>query len=264
MNRIDKLFSEKKKDVLGVYFTAGYPAGISVVKMTADLGQAGVDFIEVGMPFSDPLADGPVIQESSTVALKNGMTISKLFSELRLLREKTEVPVVLMGYMNPVMQFGFEKFLAECAFCGIDGVILPDMPVEVYIEEHKKHFEVNSVYPVFLISPQTPAARVKFITEQSKGFIYLVSSSATTGTNGELSAEQQSILKETISQVSNLPVMVGFGIHDSKSFKAATKYASGGIVGSAFIRALGNDPFNAIDNTVRTIKPELYDHSVSR
>lgn len=264
MNRLDELFAEKKKDVLGVYFTAGYPAGSSVCRMTTELANAGVDFVEVGMPFSDPLADGPVIQESSSVALKNGMTIAKLFSELRSLRASTQVPLVLMGYMNPVMQFGFEKFLTECKQCGIDGIILPDMPVEVYIAEYKKLFEANSIYPVFLISPQTPAARVKFIAEQSKGFIYLVSSSATTGANGELSPEQQLKLKETISQMSNLPVMVGFGIHDSNSFKTATRYAAGGIVGSAFIRALGNDPLSAIEKTVRTIKPELYDHSVSR
>jgi len=264
MNRLDKLFSEKKKDVLGVYFTAGYPAGSSICKMTAELANAGVDFVEVGMPFSDPLADGPVIQESSSIALKNGMTISKLFTELRSLRASTEVPVVLMGYMNPVMQYGFEKFLTECKSCGIDGIILPDMPVEVYISEYKQLFEVNSIYAVFLISPQTPSSRVKFIAEQSKGFVYLVSSSATTGANGELSSDQQSRLKETVSHVANLPVMVGFGIHDSKSFKAATKYATGGIVGSAFIRALGTDSENAIEKTVRTIKPELYDHSVSR
>lgn len=264
MNRLDKLFAEKKKDVLGVYFTAGFPAESSVVNMTSELANAGVDFVEVGMPFSDPLADGPVIQESSSTALKNGMTISKLFAELKSLRASTQVPVVLMGYMNPVMQYGFGKFLADCKSCGIDGIILPDMPVEVYIAEFKQLFVANSIYPVFLISPQTPAARVKFIAEQSKGFIYLVSSSATTGSNGELSPEQQTKLQQTIAQVSNLPVMVGFGIHDSKSFKAATKFATGGIVGSAFIRALGNDPESAIEKTVRTIKPELYDHSVSR
>jgi tryptophan synthase alpha chain len=261
MNRLDKLFSEKQKNVLGVYFTAGYPVGSDVVTMTAELANAGIDFVEIGMPFSDPLADGPVIQESSSLALKGGMTLSKLFSELKSLRSGTEVPVVLMGYVNPVMQFGFEKFLAECRSCGIDGVILPDLPVEVYIDEYRKHFEKQGIYPVFLISPQTPKDRVKFIANESKGFVYLVSSSSTTGSDGALSQEQQNRLKETISAVGNMPVMVGFGIHDSQSFQAATEHAAGGIVGSAFIRALSADPKNAIANTVKRIKPELYDHS---
>lgn len=264
MNRLDKLFSKKRKDVLGVYFTAGFPVGSSIVSMTAELANAGVDFVEVGMPFSDPLADGPVIQESSSVALKGGMTIAKLFAELKSLRDTTEVPVVLMGYVNPVMQFGFEKFLQECNVCGVDGIILPDLPVEVYVAEYKSLFEQYEIYPVFLISPQTPKQRVKYIANESKGFVYLVSSSATTGANGELSVEQRNKLMDTISVVEKLPVMVGFGIHDSKSFKAATEYAAGGIVGSAFIRALGADPKNAIQNTVKKIKPELYDHSAVR
>lgn len=264
MNRLDKLFAEKQKDVLGVYFTAGYPAGSSIVKMTTDLANAGVDFVEVGMPFSDPLADGPVIQDSSAVALSNGMTISKLFAELKSLRASTEVPVVLMGYMNPVMQYGFGRFLEECKAAGVDGIILPDLPVEVYINEYSGLFAANSVYPIFLISPQTPASRVKFIAGQSKGLIYLVSSSATTGANGELSLQQQARLKDAISEVVHLPVMVGFGIHDRTSFDAATKYAAGGIVGSSFIRSLTEDPENAIEKTIRRIKPELNDYSVSR
>jgi tryptophan synthase alpha chain len=264
MNRLDKLFAEKRKNVLGVYFTAGFPAGSSVVTMTSDLANAGVDFVEVGMPFSDPLADGPVIQESSSVALKGGMTIVKLFAELKSLRSSTEVPVVLMGYMNPVMQFGFDKFLSECKSCGVDGIILPDLPVEVYVAEYKSLFERYEIYPVFLISPQTPKERVKFIANESKGFVYLVSSSATTGSNGELSSDQRNQIRQTISAVENLPVMVGFGIHDSKSFKAATEHGAGGIVGSAFILALGADPKNAVENTVKKIKPELYDHSAVR
>jgi tryptophan synthase alpha chain len=264
MNRLDRLFAEKKKEVLGVYFTAGFPVGNHAVDMVCDLAEAGVDFVEVGMPFSDPLADGPVIQESSSVALKNGMTISKLFGELKALRNRTDVPVVLMGYVNPVMQFGFEKFLSECRMSGVDAVILPDLPVEVYVAEYKQLFLQYEIYPVFLISPQTPADRATFIANESKGFIYLVSSSATTGANGELSTEQQTRLKQTISAVPNIPVMVGFGIHDSVSFSAATKYSAGGIVGSAFIRALGTDPKNAIETTIRKIKPELYDHSASR
>ena len=264
MNRLEKLFAEKRKDVLGVYFTAGYPTGASVVSMTAELESGGVDFVEIGMPFSDPLADGPVIQESSSVALKGGMTISKLFCELKSLRARTEVPVVLMGYVNPVMQFGFERFLSECQLCGVDGVILPDLPVEVYVGQYKSLFTKYAINPVFLISPQTPNARIKYIAGESSGFIYLVSSSSTTGANGELSQAQQSKLKETISAVDNLPVMVGFGIHDEKSFKAATKYAAGGIVGSAFIRALGEDPKTAIKKTIKKIKPEVYDHSVIR
>lgn len=259
MNRIDRLFQNKSKDVLAVYFTAGFPAAESVSDAVATLADAGVDLVEVGMPFSDPLADGPVIQESSSIALAHGMTIARLFSELKSLRERTDVPVVLMGYLNPVMQFGVERFLKECASYGVDGVILPDLPVEEYVANYKPLFEQNNVFPIFLVSPSTPEDRVEFIASQSKGFTYVVSSSSTTGSNGEISTVQQQQLKTTLQSIKNIPAMVGFGIHDEKTFKTATQFAAGGVIGTAFIREVkstGNSAI-AIGNLTRKLKPEL-------
>lgn len=265
MNRLDQLFAVQQRDVLGVYFTAGYPVGSSAAAMVQELEETGADFVEIGMPFSDPLADGPVIQESSFAALKGGMTISKLFSELKDLRANVNLPVVLMGYLNPVMQYGMERFLASSRDCGVDAVILPDLPVEVYERDYKALFKTYNVYPVFLVAPHTPSARIARIAKESKGFVYLVSSSSTTGSSNELNSGQQEQLKLAIEAVQQqVPVMVGFGIHDAPSFKAATQFASGGIVGSALIRALGasHDYRTAIQSVIRKIKPERYDHSV--
>lgn len=263
MNRIDQLFAVKKKDVLAVYFTAGFPANENVSDTVRILDQAGVDLVEVGMPFSDPLADGPVIQESSSIALKNGMTITRLFSELKSLRSKTEMPVVLMGYLNPVMQFGIERFLSECNSCGIDGIILPDLPIEEYIESYQSLFDKYKVFPIFLVTPSTPIERVELIISHSKGFVYVVSTSSTTGTTTEIDNAQHEQLKSVLSSVNGIPAMVGFGIHDHITFKAATQHASGGIIGTAFIREVisaGNSA-DAIGKLITKLKPEVYDHS---
>lgn len=263
MNRIDKLFSAKKRRVLAVYFTAGFPAHENASDAIVTLARAGVDLVEVGMPFSDPLADGPVIQESSSVALKNGMTIERLFSEMKSLRSKTDVPVVLMGYLNPVMQFGVERFLSECNSCGIDGVILPDLPIEEYIDEYQSLFTRYGVFPIFLVTPSTPIGRLQLITSHSKGFVYVVSTSSTTGTKTEIDNAQRERLKSVLSSVIGIPAMVGFGIHDEMTFKAATEYAAGGVVGTAFIRevkATGNSAL-AIEKLIKKLKPGVYDHS---
>lgn len=262
MNRIDKLFSEKKKDVLAVYFTAGFPANENATDTAATLAEAGVDLVEVGMPFSDPLADGPVIQESSSIALKNGMNIARLFAELKSLRSKTSVPVVLMGYLNPVMQFGVERFLAECSSCGVDGVILPDLPIEEYVEVYKALFEKYNVYPVFLVTPSTPNVRLQLIASHSKGFVYVVSTSSTTGTRNEIDKTQREQLKSVLTSLNGIPTMVGFGIHDQSTFQGATEHAAGGIVGTAFIRevkATGSSA-TAIEKLMKKLKPEVYDH----
>lgn len=262
MNRIDKLFSEKKKDVLAVYFTAGFPNGENACDVTAKLADAGVDLVEIGMPFSDPLADGPVIQESSMIALRNGMNIPRLFDELKDLRSKTAVPVVLMGYLNPVLQFGVERFVQSCVRCGVDGVILPDLPVEEFAV-HEKLFSEKGIHVVFLIAPSLPEDRIKMIAGKSRGFVYVVSGSSTTGASGEFDSSQLKKLESTLNTIEGIPAMVGFGIHDRKSFEAATKNAAGGIVGSAFIRELkDNNMDDAIEKLVKRIKPELYDHSI--
>jgi tryptophan synthase alpha chain len=235
MNRIDAAMSADRK-LLCVYFTAGYPAGEAILDTMQSLQEAGVDMIEVGMPFSDPLADGPVIQESSAEALKYGMNIHRLFEELELMRTKISLPVVLMGYLNPVMQFGFEKFLQSCMRCGVDGLILPDLPVEVYEQEYATLFERFGIYPVFMITTDTPDERRVKIARAGKGFLYLVSSASVTGSSAIISQEQQQRLKRTAQSISGIPVLTGFGIHDAQSYNTVTAYTSGGIVGTAFIK----------------------------
>lgn len=235
MNRIDAALSVNRK-LLCVYFTAGYPEGELILDTMQSLQDAGVDMIEVGMPFSDPLADGPVIQESSSEALKYGMNLHRLFVELEPMRANITVPVVLMGYLNPVMQFGFEEFLKACKLCGVDGVILPDLPVEVYEREYATLFEHYGIYPVFMITTDTPDERRIKIARAGKGFLYLVSTAAVTGNSAIISEKQQERLMRTAQLISDIPVLTGFGIHDAKSYNDVTAYTSGGIVGTAFIK----------------------------
>ncbi|HET6990915.1 MAG TPA: tryptophan synthase subunit alpha [Bacteroidia bacterium] len=265
MNRIDRLFEKKKKDVLAVYFTAGYPNLNDTVSIISALGKEGTDLIEIGMPFSDPLADGPVIQESSRIALENGMNIKLLFEQLsKLPRAAERPPLILMGYLNPVMQFGIEKFLQKCAEAGISGIILPDMPVEVYEREYKVLFEKYGIHFIFLITPVTPELRARKIASLSKGFLYLVSTSATTGTNNKFSDEQEASLKKVADYNLPIPILTGFGIHDHDSFKAASRFTNGAIVGSAFIRELAKtkNPETASRNLITRLQQFNYDHSV--
>lgn len=237
-NRIKSLFAQKPKGLLSVYFTAGFPNLNDTEKIILELEKNGVDLIEVGMPFSDPLADGPTIQQSSTVALNNGMTISTLFDQLKDIRQKTQVPLVLMGYLNPVMQYGVERFCQKAAEVGIDGIILPDLPLREYVEEYKELFEQYNLSKVFLITPQTPESRIREIDSQTNGFIYMVSSASTTGKTAGLAEQSQAYFQRVAGMQLQNPGVIGFGIHDKETFAAACNHASGAIIGSAFVKAL--------------------------
>ena len=254
MSRIKSLFEKKSSRVLNVYCTAGYPELESTIAVMKSLQSAGADLIELGMPYSDPLADGPVIQQSSAVALANGMTISTLFAQLKNFRTEIQVPVILMGYLNPVLQYGFEKFCADAAEAGIDGLILPDLP----------EFEFESLYGpvikkygldfIFLVTPETTEERVKKLDRLSSGFLYAVSSSSTTGSDKQMQSVEV-YLKRLQSYGLRNPVLVGFGVKDKASFDAACTYANGAIIGSAYIRSLGNvtDIQSATVNFLREI-----------
>ena len=239
MSRIKKLFSEKKKDILNVYCTAGYPKLESTVEVLNALQKHGADMVEIGMPYSDPLADGPVIQASSSIALANGMTIEKLFEQLKDCRNEFHLPLILMGYLNPVLQFGFEKFCNIAKELGIDGIILPDLPIYEFENEYKKYFDENSLDFIFLITPETSDERIRKIDAFSTGFIYAVSSSSTTGNNKEIDQQENYFLRLQKMNLKN-PVLVGFGIKDRATFLSACKYSNGAIIGSAYIKALQN------------------------
>jgi tryptophan synthase alpha chain len=237
MNRINKLFRDKRQNVLNVYCTAGYPELDSTLPLMQALQNNGADLIELGMPYSDPLADGPVIQASSSRALANGMTIATLFGQLKDFRKHINVPVILMGYMNPVLQYGFEKFCADAAALGIDGLILPDLPEYEFETEYGAIIKKYGLDFIFLVTPETSEERVRRLDELSTGFLYAVSSSSTTGNEKDFGAVEQYLKRLKALQLKN-PVLVGFGIKDKATFNAACKYANGAIIGTAFIRAL--------------------------
>lgn len=242
MNRIDQLFKEKKSHILTIYITAGFPNLDSTVPILQLLAQSGVDMIEIGMPFSDPLADGETIQKSSQKALENGMSITTLLEQLQDVRSKVRVPIVLMGYLNPVLQFGVEKFCQKCAEVGIDGVILPDLPLQEYQNEYRNTFEKYGLHKIFLITPQTSPERIRAIDEASRGFVYLVSQATTTGTKTGISSEQENYFAKIQAMKLKNPLLVGFGISDKDSFQKACKYANGAIIGSAFIKHIEQNP----------------------
>lgn len=237
--RTQILFEQKKQHVLNVYCTAGYPHLNSTIPVMKALQENGADIIELGMPYSDPLADGPVIQASGSKALENGMTIATLFDQLKDLRKVINVPVILMGYMNPVLQYGFEKFCADAAARGVDGLILPDLPEYEFEQEYGAIIKKYGLDFIFLITPETSESRVRRLDELSSGFLYAVSSSATTGKDKDFTAVEAYLAKLQSMQLKN-PVMVGFGIKDKQTFESAGKYASGAIIGTAFISALGD------------------------
>ncbi len=239
-NRINQLFEKKKENILSIYFTAGFPKLNDTVEIIQQLEKNGVDLIEIGIPFSDPTADGPTIQKSSEIALKNGMSLNILFEQLKTIRESVNIPLVLMGYFNPVFQFGVEQFCEKCAEIGIDGTILPDMPLNEFESEYKSIFKKNNLHNILLITPQTSDERIKQIDAASGGFIYMVSSSATTGA-GKTVADFQTDYFERIQNM-NLknPSIIGFGISDKATFDNACKYASGAIIGSAFVKAINS------------------------
>jgi tryptophan synthase alpha chain len=254
MSRIKELFERKNKNILNVYFTAGFPTLSSTLQVMSALQGAGADMIELGMPYSDPLADGPVIQASSAVALENGMTIQKLFEQLKDFRNSIHVPVLLMGYMNPVLQYGFEKFCRDAKSAGIDGLILPDLPMFEFEQEYSFILKKNGLDFVFLVTPETPELRVRKLDQLSTGFLYAVSSSSTTGKNKDLS-DQESYFKRLQSMSLHNPVLIGFGIKDKSSFSKACSFANGAIIGTAYIKMLGQGrPDEISGNTVDFIK----------
>lgn len=259
MNRLDQLFAEKARDMLNIYFTAGYPNLEDTAPLIHALAQAGADLIEIGMPYSDPLADGTTIQQSSTRALQNGMTLQKLFAQIKEARKKTEIPLILMGYFNQVMQFGEERFLAACAEAGVDGLILPDLPLGVFERSFKGLLEKYNLTISFLITPQTEEDRIRKIASLTTGFIYVVSSYAITGGTSGISAEQIAYFKRIENMNLPRPRLIGFGITDRETFETACQYAQGAIIGSAFIRALEGLPSNRTvaraKSFVKTILP---------
>lgn len=239
MSRIQQLFQHKKNNILNIYCTAGYPNLNSTLPIIEALEKSGADIVELGMPYSDPLADGETIQNSATQALQNGMTIKRLFEQLQPLRPQLSIPVVLMGYMNPVLQYGFERFCADAADVGVDALILPDMPVREYETHYKAIVEKYQLDFVFLVTPETSEQRVKSLDGLSSGFLYAVSSSSTTGIQKDFSLVEAYLQRIQTYQLKN-PVLVGFGISDKESFNSACKYANGAIIGSAFIKALAH------------------------
>jgi len=247
MSRIQESFSKKKANVINIYCTAGYPQLNSTIAVMKALQDNGADMIELGMPYSDPLADGPVIQQSSSVALANGMTIKKLFEQLKDFRNEISVPVVLMGYMNPVLQYGFEKFCADAASVGIDGLILPDLPEHEFETEYGDIIKKYQLDFIFLVTPETSDERIKKLDSLSSGFLYAVSSSSTTGSDKNMGDVKQFLQKLKVLQLTN-PVLVGFGIKDKTTFETACVHANGAIIGSAYIKAL-SQPGNIADIT---------------
>lgn len=237
MSRIKELFERKQKAVLNVYCTAGYPELNSTRSILQALQNSGADLVELGMPYSDPLADGPVIQASGTKALENGMSIAVLLEQLSGFRNEITVPVVLMGYMNPVLQYGFEKFCADAAAVGVDGLILPDLPEYEFETEYGPIIKKYGLDFIFLVTPETSEARVRKLDQLSSGFLYAVSSSATTGKDKDFTAVETYLEKLQNMQLGN-PLLVGFGIKDKSTFQSACSYANGAIIGTAFIKAL--------------------------
>ena len=253
MNRINQKLQEDKK-LLSLYFTAGYPAINDTVKIIQDLEDSGIDMIEIGLPFSDPLADGPTIQDSSTAALKNGMTTEKLFEQLKDIRKTVSIPLIIMGYFNPMFQYGVEAFCKKCQEIGIDGLILPDLPLDVYQENYEVIFKKYGLLNVFLITPQTSDQRIHEIDAASNGFIYMVSSASVTGSKSGFGDTQTDYFERIANMNLKNPQIVGFGIKDAETFQAATKNAKGAIIGSAFIKHLTAHGVDGISSFAKQIR----------
>jgi len=242
MNRIDKMFLTKKKRILSVYFTAGYPSLNCVEQIILLLEKNGADMIEIGIPYSDPLADGPVIQETSKIAIANGMTLNNLFLQLQSIREKTSIPLLLMGYINPIMQYGFTRFCQSASKTGIDGLIIPDLPLPVYRKEYLRVVTEYNLKNIFLITPDTSDQRIRQTDDQSTGFIYMVSSASTTGKTRTFDENQLGYFKRISAMKLKNSTMVGFGIHNPETLEQVFSYGHGAIIGSAYLRALqGNN-----------------------
>lgn len=257
MNRLQQLFQHKKKDILSIYYTAGYPNLTDTLNIAEALEKSGADFLEIGFPYSDPVADGPTIQASSKTALDSGMTLPLLFEQLADLRTKVNLPVLLMGYVNVVLQYGVEEFCKKCKEVGIDGCIIPDLPMYEFEELYQPTFEKYGLSNIFLVTPQTSEERIRKIDGLSNAFIYLVSSSATTGSNLAVSESSTAYFKRVADMKLKNPIVIGFGISDNASYVAANEHASGAIIGSAFVKALSNTGklTDNIEQFMRQIKP---------
>jgi len=254
MNRITEKLKAPHK-LLSIYFTAGFPQINDTVEILKRLQDAGVDMVEIGLPYSDPLADGPTIQQSSTQALKNGMSTKKLFEQIQDIRQHIEIPLIVMGYFNPMLQYGVSKFCSDVSEIGVDGLIMPDLPYDYWREHHQKDYEDNNLKHVQLITPQTSTERIKQIDEQSKdSFIYMVSSSATTGSQTGFAQEQLDYFDRIGNYNLKTPQIVGFGIKDQHTFSQATTHAKGAIIGSAFIKMLSQEGLNGLEEFVRSIR----------
>ena len=254
-NRLTRLFEQKKTGVLNIYCTAGFPQLESTAEVITALQNNAADIIEIGIPYSDPIADGPVIQQSNMIALSNGMSIPVLFEQLKKIKDTVQVPLILMGYMNPVLQYGIEKFCAAAEEARVSGVILPDLPMYEFETEYQQLFKKHNLNFIFLVTPETDEERIRQIDKLSSGFIYAVSSSSTTGKNKAI-ADQSSYFKKLQDMKLNNPVLVGFGIKDKETFTAACKYTNGAIIGSAYIKAIENS-FNIDKDTkdfINTVK----------
>lgn len=248
MNRINQLFHSNRKDLLSIYFCAGNPTLEETAHVIRSLEKNGVDMIEIGIPFSDPMADGIVIQNAATQALRNGMSLRVLFDQLKDIRQDVNIPLILMGYLNPIMQYGFENFCRKCVACGIDGVIIPDLPFRDYLAHYRQIAEQHQIKVIMLITPETSEERVREIDTHTNGFIYMVSSAATTGAQQGFDDQKRAYFKRIESMHLNNPLMVGFGISNKATFQAACEHASGAIIGSRFVTLLDEerDPEKAI------------------
>lgn len=249
MNRIDQLFQTKSSRILSIYFCAGCPTLDGTTTVIQALQDAGVDMIEIGIPFSDPMADGPVIQQAATTALRNGMTLHRLFDQLEGIRQTVHIPLLLMGYLNPILQFGFEAFCQRCQACGIDGLIIPDLPLREYCEHYQATAERYGLHVVMLVTPETSDERVHEIDRETRGFIYIVSSAAVTGAQRSFDEQKQAYFRRIDSLGLTHPRLVGFGISNQATFEAACQASSGAIIGSRFVTLLneaGGDAATAI------------------
>ena len=255
MNRLNKLFNTKNDNLLSVFYTAGYPELNTTLDIAEALEKAGVDFLEIGFPYSDPVADGPTIQHSSETALQNGMNLNLLFKQLEDLRKRITIPILLMGYVNPIVQYGVEKFCKKAAEVGVDGIIVPDLPMYEYETLYANYFIDNNLSNIFLVTPQTSEERIRKIDELSNSFIYLLSSSSITGGNLQVSVNIEDYYKRIKDMQLKNPKIIGFGISDNKSFAKACEYAAGAIVGSAFVKLLGTEGYlEKIPGFVKSIK----------
>ncbi|XMD98935.1 MAG: tryptophan synthase subunit alpha [Candidatus Karelsulcia muelleri] len=251
MNKIKKIFLKKKKNILNIYITAGYPYLESMPLIIKKLHNLKIDIVEIGIPYSDPLADGKIIQESNTSSLKQGMNISVLFSQLKNLKKKIKIPIILMGYYNQFIKYGEKKFLENCIESGVSGLILPDLPQNIYIEKYIKLFKIYNIAFIFLITPQTSLKRILLLSRNSDYFLYIVSSNSTTGRKNNINF---SFLESIKNLQLKVPKLIGFGIRDKKSLNIAYKYAEGAIIGSAFIKALKKSSLEeSIENFLKKI-----------